>query len=107
MNEKFDKNAKVQQLTKVVLSHGEEKGLIVKDPCAKIHVQTITLTCKLNLDDITIVVHDIRVSWPWQVVIYWGQGHMHIKLKVVFGPLPLTLELDLDYLIIIIQTIIV
>ena len=29
---KFDKNAKVQQLTKVVLSHGEEKGLIVKDP---------------------------------------------------------------------------
>ena len=32
MNEKFDKNAKVQQLTKVVLSHGEEKGLIVKDP---------------------------------------------------------------------------
>ena len=32
MNEKFDKNAKVQQLTKVVLSHGEETGLIVKDP---------------------------------------------------------------------------
>ena len=32
MNEKFNKNAKVGQLTKVVLSHGEEKGLIVKDP---------------------------------------------------------------------------
>ena len=32
MNEKFNKNAKVEQLTKVVLSHGEEKGLIVKDP---------------------------------------------------------------------------
>ena len=32
MNEKFDKNAKVEQLTKVVLGHGEEKGLIVKDP---------------------------------------------------------------------------
>ena len=31
-NEKFNKNAKVEQLTKVVLSHGEEKGLIVKDP---------------------------------------------------------------------------
>ena len=32
MNEKFNKNAKVEQLTEVVLSHGEEKGLIVKDP---------------------------------------------------------------------------
>ena len=32
MNEKFNKNAKVEQLTKVVLSHWEEKGLIVKDP---------------------------------------------------------------------------
>ena len=32
MNEKFNKNAKVEQLTKVVLSHGEEKDLIVKDP---------------------------------------------------------------------------
>ena len=32
MNEKFNKNAKVEQLTKVVLSHGEEKNLIVKDP---------------------------------------------------------------------------
>ena len=32
MNEKFNKNSKVEQLTKVVLSHGEEKGLIVKDP---------------------------------------------------------------------------
>ena len=32
MNEKFNKNPKVEQLTKVVLCHGEEKGLIVKDP---------------------------------------------------------------------------
>ena len=32
MNEKINKNAKVEQLTKVVLSHGEEKGLNVKDP---------------------------------------------------------------------------
>ena len=32
MNEKFNTNAKVEQLTKVVLSNGEEKGLIVKDP---------------------------------------------------------------------------
>ena len=30
--EKFNKNAKVEQLTKVVLCHGEENGLIVKDP---------------------------------------------------------------------------
>ena len=36
MNEKFNKNAKVEQLTKVVLSHGEEKGLIVKDPFSSI-----------------------------------------------------------------------
>ena len=32
MKEKFNKDAKVEQLAKVVLSHGEEKGLIVKDP---------------------------------------------------------------------------
>ena len=32
MNEKFNKNAKVEQLTKMFLSPEEEKGLIVKDP---------------------------------------------------------------------------
>ena len=32
MNEKFDKNTKVEQLTKMFLSSGEEKGIIVKDP---------------------------------------------------------------------------
>ena len=32
MNEKFNKNTKVEQLTKMVLNHGEEKGLTVKDP---------------------------------------------------------------------------
>ena len=32
MNEKFNKNAKVEQLTKMFLSCEEEKGLIVKDP---------------------------------------------------------------------------
>ena len=31
MNEKFLKIEKVEHLTKVVLSHGEEKGHIVKD----------------------------------------------------------------------------
>ena len=32
MNEKFNKNVKVEQLTFMFLSHEEEKGLIVKDP---------------------------------------------------------------------------
>ena len=32
MNEKFNKNAKVEQLTKMFLRRGEEKGLIVKNP---------------------------------------------------------------------------
>ena len=32
MNEKFNKNATVEQLTNMFLSHEEEKGLIVKDP---------------------------------------------------------------------------
>ena len=34
MNEKFNKNAKVEQLTKMFLSREEEKGIIVKDPLA-------------------------------------------------------------------------
>ena len=32
MNEKFNKNAKVEQLNKMFLGRGEEKGLIVKGP---------------------------------------------------------------------------
>ena len=32
MNEKLNKNAKVEQLTRMFLSREEEKGLIVKDP---------------------------------------------------------------------------
>ena len=32
MNEKFNKNAKVQHLTNMILRHEERKGLIVKDP---------------------------------------------------------------------------
>ena len=32
MNEKLNKDTKVEQLTKMILSCGEEKGLIVKDP---------------------------------------------------------------------------
>ena len=31
MNEKCNKNAKVEQLTNMFLSRGEEKGLIVKE----------------------------------------------------------------------------
>ena len=40
MNEKFNKNAKVEKLTKMFLSHGEEKGLIVKDPFLSCKVPT-------------------------------------------------------------------
>ena len=36
MNEKFDKNAKVEQLTNFFLSREEKKGLIVKDPLLKL-----------------------------------------------------------------------
>ena len=32
MNEKFNKNAKLEQLTKMFYAVGKEKGLIVKDP---------------------------------------------------------------------------
>ena len=32
MNENFNKNAKVEQLTNMILSRGEEKCFIVKDP---------------------------------------------------------------------------
>ena len=32
MNEKFNKNTKVEQLTNMFLNCGEEKGLTVKDP---------------------------------------------------------------------------
>ena len=32
MKEKFNKNAEVEQLTKMLISHEEEKCLIVKDP---------------------------------------------------------------------------
>ena len=32
MNEKLNKNTKVEQLTNMFLSRGEEKGLTVKDP---------------------------------------------------------------------------
>ena len=45
MNEKFNKNAKVELLTKVVLRHGEEKGLIVKDPFLN--------NCVLSLNEVS------------------------------------------------------
>ena len=32
MNDKFNNNAKVEQLTKMCLNREEEKGLIVEDP---------------------------------------------------------------------------
>ena len=36
MNEKFNKNAKVEQLNKMFLGRGEEKGLIVKGPLKRL-----------------------------------------------------------------------
>ena len=38
MNEKFNKYAKVEQLNKMFLGRGEEKGLIVKGPFLSIRV---------------------------------------------------------------------
>ena len=38
MNEQFDKNATLEQLTKMVFYNGEEKGLIVKDPLINWHI---------------------------------------------------------------------
>ena len=42
MNEKLNKNAKVEQLTKVFLSRGEEKGLIIKDPLTPCFLYMLT-----------------------------------------------------------------
>ena len=42
MNEKFNKNGKVEHLTKMFLSREEEKGLIVKGPY---HIQAPVVTC--------------------------------------------------------------
>ena len=45
MNEKFNKNAKVEQLTNMFFSTGEEKGLIVKDPlCPRLELNQQPLT---------------------------------------------------------------
>ena len=43
MNEKLNKNAKFEQLTKMFLSSGEEKGLIVKDPLSRPQNKTFIL----------------------------------------------------------------
>ena len=50
MNEKFNKNMKVEQLTKMLLSCEEEKGLIAKDPlpceCNREHIlECILIKC--------------------------------------------------------------
>ena len=49
MNQKFNKNAKVEKLTKVVLSHGEEKGLIVKDPLKIVSLEQLQPSNESNL----------------------------------------------------------
>ena len=55
MNEKFNKNAKVEQLTKAVLSHGEEIGLIVKDPLFK---KTFSFRKHFG----TVLIEEIRIA---------------------------------------------
>ena len=64
MNEKFNKNTKVEQLTKVVLSHGEEKGLIVKDPLG---VANTTQTMKEKME---VLRGTYQESWNFKYV-YW------------------------------------
>ena len=49
MNEKFNKNAKVEQLTSMFLSREEEKGLIVKDPLLMYQVNYYTLLYYINM----------------------------------------------------------
>ena len=53
MNEKFNKNAKVEQLTNIFLSRREEKGLIVKDPLPKTQ-NTITW---------------LSITWYWELSV--------------------------------------
>ena len=65
MNEKFNKNEKVEHLTKVVLSHGEEKGHIVKDPylmltfCSNsyIDVMSVALSISISYKSYYVSVH--------------------------------------------------
>ena len=57
MNEKFNKNAKVEQLIKVVLSDGEEKGLIVKDPFKH---PSVLLFCFILIPNHHILINSIH-----------------------------------------------
>ena len=58
MNEKFNKNAKVEQLTKMFLSHEEEKGLIVKSPYSD---SNIPIDSDNILIDLISSLHDTQV----------------------------------------------
>ena len=55
MNKKFNKNAKVEQLTKVVLSHGEEKGLILKYPVLQDGYLEVVFFSRRNTSMVTII----------------------------------------------------
>ena len=68
MNEKFNKNAKVEQLTKVVLSHGEEKGLIVKDPLQIIVKLTNKFVYLLSWVEIKSLLFHIFWFTKWPVM---------------------------------------
>ena len=53
----FNKNAKVEQLTKMFLSRGEEKGLIVKDPW-----KSFLCWNKFDIDDVVNSVFFIKLN---------------------------------------------
>ena len=55
MNENFNKNAKFEQLTKMFLSSGEGKGLIVKDP--------YRLCCVMEITEIWLADNQNKVTF--------------------------------------------
>ena len=62
MNEKCNKNAKLEQLTKMFLGHEEEKGLIVKDP----YFGWLRTTAEGSVHEIRIwSILLIKSVWKW------------------------------------------
>ena len=61
MNEKFNKNAKVEQLTKVVLSHGEEKALSLKILAVHTrHVKPFVIALKMTIFECVLYIYPVR-----------------------------------------------
>ena len=55
MNEKFNKNAKVNQLTETILSCEGKKGLIVKDPLYLYWVEFELLVFYVTCNDVSVI----------------------------------------------------